>query len=165
MIRTNAATCLAASFAILVSSGAFASTDITKLVQKSDVESALGGSFSEPAVKELPAPLGGKQINFTGNGLPVKTYSLSVRTDADVAPPLKASGMTAAKMYQQAKAMWSASGKIEPLVIKGGEGFSSGNTTAILKNGIYMSAITLFGGSKQAAAARNALTLKAADRL
>lgn len=145
---------------------AFAAPDLTKLIQKSEVESALGCSVDEPTVKELPAPLGGSQITFTGKSLPIKTYALSLRTDATVAAPLKASGMTAAKMYQQSKTMWtSTAAKLEPVIVKGGEGFSSGNTTAILKNGMYLSATTLFGGSKAAAAARTALTVKAADRL
>ncbi|CAN5137993.1 hypothetical protein BH10CYA1_BH10CYA1_58370 [soil metagenome] len=139
-----------------------AAPDVTNLVTKAEVEEALGAKVSS-TVKELAAPLGGNQITYTSSGLPVKTFALTVRTDESLAPGMKASGYSVTKLYQQGKTTLGAGS--EALTIKGGEGYSTMSRSEVLKKSTLLSATTLFGTSKAAAALRNKLLLKAADRI
>jgi hypothetical protein len=154
--------CLLAAMTIvqLTTSSALCAPEVGKLLTQADVESALGAKVTM-STKELPAPLGGNQITYTSTGLPVKTFAITLRTNDSFAPQMKAAGYTAAKLYQQGKAL----GTSTPLTVKGGEGFSSPMRSEILKNGIQLSATTLFGASKEAQAVRNTLLLKAAEHI
>lgn len=131
--------------------------DVSKLVTQAEVESALGVKVTSE-VNKLPPPMGGTQVIFTSSSIPVKSYTLTMREDKDIMPKLK---MTAAQNYASMKNM----GKTTPLTIPGGEGFTWGTTTEVLKKGIYLSGSTMFGDSKKAEEIRNSLTKKAAERL
>jgi hypothetical protein len=156
-----AACCVAALTIVgLSASSASCAPDVAKLLTQADVEAALGAKVTT-TTKQLPAPLGGNQITYTSTGIPVKTFAITVRTDDGLAPSMKSAGYTVGKLFQSDKAM----GTPTALVVKGGDGFSSMTRSEIFKNGILLSATTLFGSSKEAQAIRNALLLKAAEHL
>jgi hypothetical protein len=141
---------------------ASAAPDVTKLVTKAEVEAALGTKM-DSVVKELPPPLGGTQVTFTSSSMPVKTFALTVRTPDSFGAGMKAAGYTPTKLYDQTKNLSGAG--VKPLVVKGGTGYSAASRSEVLKNGIQLSATTLFGTSDQATKVRDTLILKAADRL
>lgn len=147
---------------ILTTGQAFAAPDVSKLITSAEVEEALGTKVSEPKLKTLPAPLGGSQIIFTSTTLPVKNFALTMRTDDMLLPQMKTDGYSVTKLYQQGKSM---AGAAKDLTVKGGEGFSGKMESQVLKNGVQLSGLTLFGTSEEAEGARNGLLLKAADKL
>ncbi len=142
---------------------ASAAPDVSKLITQTEVEAALNAKMSKPTFKTLSAPLGGSQIIFTSIGLPVKNFALTLRTDDMLLPQMKAGGYSVAKLYQQGKSM--TGGATKDLTVKGGQGFSGKIESQILKNGMQLSALTLFGTSQEAETARNGLLQKAANRL
>ena len=148
---------------LLTGGAALAKADVTKLVLKSEVESAFGATVSEPDVVKNSPPLGGVQATYATSSLPIKTFALTLRTDGDIAPSLKATGMTAASLYRQTKSQ--PTGKVETLAINGGEGFYCGSSAHVLKNNVYLSTSTFFGRSPKAIAVLKDLTTKAANRL
>ncbi len=162
-MKYSLAISLALWLALSTGSAALAKADVTKLLLKSEVEAALGASVSEPDVVKNSPPLGGTQATYSTSSLPIKTFSLTLRSDADIAPTLKATGMTVANLYKQTKSQ--PTGKIETLAIKGGEGFYCGSSAHVLKNNVYLSTSTFFGRSAKAIAVLKDLTSKAADRL
>lgn len=151
---------LSASF--FSASAVFAAPDVSKLLTNAEVEAALKAKVDKADVKTLPTPLGGTQITYSTKGLPVKTFALTVRTADSLAPNMKAAGMSPASMYKQDKAI---SAGCTALIVKGGEGFTTSQRSEILKNGIQLNSLTLFGTSKEATDARNSLLIKAADRI
>jgi hypothetical protein len=156
----------AAATTTVPASSSKGSVEPCTLLTQAELQEAFGSPFDAGEAKTLDPPIGGHQCTWTNtDSPPVKTFSATIRTDADLADALRSAGRTVKVQFSDTQSMSRGLKDFEALSGLGDQAFRSGTRLELLKGNVELSFTTLFGDSPEALAGLKSLAAKAAARV
>ncbi len=150
--------------------GSTQTPDPCGLVTVQEVSTALGAPIGSPEPSAFGPPLGGKSCIWSNtNAPPIRTFQITVRTNADIDKRLKDQGQTVERLFDDTKNLTKQDGKIavEDVTGLGDRAFKTPSIYYVMKKGVSLQADLGLNSdpSAQARTALQTLTEKAVARI